>query len=542
MMISLESKTIAILGGGVMQLPALRCAKQMNWTVILVDGNNKAVGRKYADYFEHIDLKAKENIAETLRIYKNERGLDGVFTAGTDFSVSVAWVAEQLALSGIPYRVAVSATDKEKMRRVFKKSHIPSPEFIVLTPKANVEKVLKRLDFPLVVKPVDNMGARGIRKVTSLSELKQAVKTGFSHSRSNKVIVEQYIEGPEFSIDAIVYNGDITICGIADRIICFAPYFIEMGHTMPTEYAEKTVASLVRVFKMGIKALGITCGAAKGDIKLSKNGPVVGEIAARLSGGYMSGWTYPYSSGVDVTKAALLIAVGSDPGSLSVKRHETSAERAFISIPGIIDNITGTEDAAAVQGIMDVFVRTSPGDKVSFPRNNVEKCGNVISKHPDRKKAVSSAEKAVQSIFIRLKPGIKETDQFLFRDSFPSISCFTLKQQKNLDALNSMQEFWASSEKLCAETCAVLNLPLLNHENTRDWHGMTILQALKQVMQRTGVHLTDRISDNKYVFGNIFWKAFLKGGVQAGVYVIDTLLRTNESKGKTLCSKRGDKD
>lgn len=541
-MSSPESKTIAILGGGVMQLPALRSAKQMNWTVILVDGNNKAEGRKYADYFEHIDLKAKETIAGALRKYKNDRGLDGVFTAGTDFSTSVAWVAEQLDLPGIPYRVAVNATDKVKMRQVFKKYHIPGPEFVMLTPELKAEQVLERLSFPLVVKPVDNMGARGVRKVTTLSELKQAVQAGFSHSRSQKVIVEQYMAGPEFSIDAIVYNGEITICGVADRIICFDPYFIEMGHTMPTKYSKAEVASVVRVFKMGINALGIACGAAKGDIKLSKNGPVVGEIAARLSGGYMSGWTYPYSSGVDVTRAALLIAIGSDPGSLSVKNHGTSAERAFISIPGIIDNITGTDDAAAVQGIMDVFVRVTPGEKVSFPRNNVEKCGNVISKHHDREMAVSSAEKATQRIFIRLKPGTEETERFLFRDSFPSISCFTLEDQKNKDALDSMKEFWGSPEKLCAETCAVLKLPFLHHENTRDWHGMTILQALSEVAEWTGVHLADRISDNKFILGNKFWKAFLKGGVQAGVYVIDTLLRGNVSKKALLYSRRGDKD
>jgi len=523
-----------------MQLPALRSAKQMNWTVILIDRDSKASGRKYADYFEQIDLTAKERITETLRSYNKDLGLDGVFTAGTDFSTSVAWVAENLDLPGITYRVAVNSTDKEKMRRVFKKFHVPSPEFITLTPQLKVEQVLKQLCFPLVVKPVDNMGARGVSKVTSLSQLKHAVKIAFAHSRSQRVIVEEYIAGPEFSIDAIVYNGNITICGVADRIICFPPYFIEMGHTMPTKYNAGTVESLVRAFKKGIRALGITCGAAKGDIKLTKTGPVVGEIAARLSGGYMSGWTYPYSSGVDVIKAALLIAVGSDPGPLPLQHHDTSAERAFISIPGIIENISGTEEAAKLQGIMDVFLRIKPGDKVSFPRNNVEKCGNVISKHHDREKAAAMAEQAAQNIFIRLKPGIKETEQFLFENSFPSITCFTLKYKKNLDALNSMETFWSGCQELCAKNCVVLNLPFLPSENAHDWHGMSIVSALNEVMKRTGVHLTDHVSDNKVVLGNIFWKAFLKGGVQAGVYIIDTLLKCNESKKMTMYSKRGD--
>jgi biotin carboxylase len=534
-----ESKIIAILGGGVMQLPTLRSAKQMSWTVILCDGDRKALGRKYADYFECIDLKEKEQITEVLCSYKKKYGLDGVFTAGTDFSTSVAWAAEALHLPGIPYRVALNATDKEKMRTVFKEYNVPSPEFITLTPEIDAESVLEQLTFPLVVKPVDNMGARGVSKVTTCAQLKHALEQGFFYSRSERVIVEQYVAGPEFSVDALVYNGRITICGVADRIICFPPYFIEMGHTMPTGFNAQTVKSLIRVFKKGIRALGITSGAAKGDIILSKTGPVIGEIAARLSGGYMSGWTYPYASGVDVTKAALLIAVGSDPGTLRTQNNETSAERAFISIPGIVDKISGVEAAARINGIMDVFVRKKVGDKVCFPRNNVEKCGNVISKHADRKTAVAVALQAIQTIFIGLRPGVEETEQFLFNHAYPSLSCFTLTHKKNVQALHSMHTLWNASNKLCAENCVILKLPLLHLENTSGWHGMTILTALHAVLKSTGVHLTDHVSDNKVVLGSLFWKAFFKGGVQGGVYIIETLFKAEVRRLVALYKKRG---
>jgi biotin carboxylase len=534
-----ESKTIAILGGGVMQLPALRSAKGMNWTVILCDGNKNAVGRKYADYFECIDLKEKERIAEVLRSYKEKHGLSGVFTAGTDFSTSVAWTAEKLNLPGIPYRVALNATDKEKMRGVFTKHNVPSPAFVTLAAGTDAESVLERLVFPLVVKPVDNMGARGVSKVTTRAQLKHAVEQGMVYSRSGRVIVEQYMEGPEFSLDALIYKGKISICGVADRIIRFPPYFIEMGHTMPTGFDARTVDSLVSVFKKGIRALGIGSGAAKGDIILAKHGPVIGEIAARLSGGYMSGWTYPYASGVDVTKAALMIAVGSDPGTLRALKTDISAERAFISIPGVIDTISGIEEAAEIEGVMDVFVRNEAGDEVCFPRNNVEKCGNVISRHNDCRKAVAAAELAIQSVFIRLKPGVEVTDQFLFHNAYPSISCFRLTHERNRRELLSMRALWDDAKQLCAKNCVILGLTCLQHENTRGWHGLEIHAGLREVSKRTGVHLADFVSDNKVVLGSLFWKAFLKGGVQGGVYLIDTLFSHGVKRLIALYKKRG---
>ena len=93
--------TILILGGGIMQLPALRIAKSKGWKIILADGNKNTDGLKYADIFEHIDIKDKEGMAEMAAKYIKSLRLDGVFTAGTDFSTTVAWVSEKCGLPGI---------------------------------------------------------------------------------------------------------------------------------------------------------------------------------------------------------------------------------------------------------------------------------------------------------------------------------------------------------------------------------------------------------------------------------------------------------
>ena len=103
-----------------MQLPAIRIARGKGWHVIVADGNPEAPGREQANRFEQVDLKDLDGMYQAALFHKEKRGLDGVFTAGTDFSTTVAYVAEKLSLPGIPYEVALTASDKGRMRSCFR--------------------------------------------------------------------------------------------------------------------------------------------------------------------------------------------------------------------------------------------------------------------------------------------------------------------------------------------------------------------------------------------------------------------------------------
>lgn len=421
----MTKKRIIILGAGVMQSPSLRIAREMALSTVVCDGNANAEFLGLADRFEHIDLKDKERILELASaLAKEPEGLAGIMTAGTDFSATVAFVAERLGLPGIPYETALDASDKSRMRGRFAACAVPSPAFVVMTAPPGKDAALP-FGYPVVVKPVDNMGARGCRRADNAEALRDAVKDAVAFSRGGRAIVEEYMEGPEYSVDALVYHGEVTICGLADRHIFYPPYFIEMGHTMSAVLSPKDEKNLLDVFKAGIKALGITDGAAKGDIKLTGKGAMIGEIAARLSGGYMSGWTYPYASGVEPARGALQIAIGEKPSGLAPLKNHTSAERAFISIPGTVRSVYGVREARGKPFVKDVFLRINPGDAVNFPVNNVSKCGNVISAAPDYQDAVNAANSAAREILIDLEYPNAATEEFLASKSgFPPDAYF----------------------------------------------------------------------------------------------------------------------
>ena len=538
-------KNIVILGAGLMQKPAILSAKNLGFRTVVVDADPKAVCVELADKFYNIDLKDKEGILELCKKLKNTpEGLEGVFTAGTDFSASVSYVCENLGLPAHSFEAAVNASVKTQMRSCFEKEGVPSPKFIRAgkedVSEALLEKVLEKMDFPLVVKPVDNMGARGCRMVRSKEEFLPAVKIACECSRTGYSIIEEYMDGPEFSIDALVYNGKFIVTGFAIRHIKYAPYFIEIGHTMPADIPARMHDELISVFALGAKAEGLTCGAAKADIKYTKKGPMIGEIAARLSGGYMSGWTYPYASDLNLTEQGLLIATGNEPSKLlerakpvqytpsvlckslpapyelfEVPCIRTSAERAWMSIPGIveyIENITEFTDKA----VFDVLPRATVniGSKVDFPRNNVEKCGNIIAVSNDRETAIKAAEDAVSNTFITLKPGVKETDDYLAgktqsdEDNFPPDAFGKLTDEQLVELEGTI----SPDSTVASELPGFLNTP--EYQQLTDWNFNTIKDTLCKfdILRKKHPAL-----DKKE-----FFKALMRGGIQGAVYYSDS--------------------
>ncbi len=509
---------IMILGAGMMQLPAYRIAKKNGWTTIGADGNPNAPCAPLADYFLPIDLKDRIQLAEKAGEFKERIGLDGVFTCGTDFSASVAWIAEQTGLPGIPYKTALDCTDKIRMRTVFYENGIPSPLYREISEGMDPLEESTSLSFPLVVKPVDNMGGRGVVTVSEKEDLPEAVKEAIRFSHTGRAIIEEYMDGPEFSLDSLVYKGNHVITGFADRHICFPPCFIEMGHTLPTNLGEDQKNEIVRVFKEAVKALGIENGAAKGDIKLTSKGVMIGEIAARLSGGYMSGWTYPYASNVPLVEKGMLIAMGRDPEDLSEYSSRTSSERAFLSIPGRIKSMENLEEAHDTEGVRDLFLLVEEGDRVQFPVNNVSKCGNVIAVADSREDALRASEEAVGKIRIVLESDDPDTQAFLEQPldtPFPP-SAYTIQNQDWLEH-SGLNEFKPDyNMKYAAHPLPLPDSALLN---LKDWHGIRLDTALDEIAAKRNLSVE---KDGEWtLFARHFWYSMIRGGIQGVLWFLD---------------------
>lgn len=556
-----SNESVLILGAGLMQKPAFVSAKEEGFKVFSVDADSTALCVPLSDEFRKIDLKDREGIFEYAKELKEKENLKGIFTCGTDFSASVAYSSERLGFKGHSFESALNASIKSRMRECFRKQGIPSPDFYSVcgsgenSGEKSEEKAVflaEKLGFPCVVKPADNMGSRGCRLVRNKDEAFFAVKDAFSSSRTKTIVLEKYMDGPEFSIDALIYKGTMTITGFADRHINYSPYFIETGHTIPSLADEKTKTELFSVFALGAKALGLSEGAAKADIKFTEKGAEIGEIAARLSGGYMSGWTFPYSSDFNLTKEALKISAGKIPSELlerrihldfcppeNLKNHKkpfdmfeipslrTSAERAWISIPGKIKSVEKIDDSGNVSDfsgnissrtcspeseVKDVFPRGfKAGCEVDFPRNNVTKCGNSISVSDNYKRAVEASEKSSGSVLVVLEKNSSKTDDFLNGKENPGEKGFPPSAFSCYEKIKEMR----IEGKIKADSSVLENAPSSIKEflslPEKDWNYRTAMEEAE---------LFDRLKkSHAELSADVFWKSLFRGGIQAALYV-----------------------
>ncbi len=378
-------RKIIIIGGGVLQVSLIRTALDMFLEPIVFDMSKDAPGMLLASQRIIMSTKDIEGCVREARKISLHQKISGVITAGTDASRAVAAIASALELPGIRYIDAEACSNKVLMRRRLRSFGIPIPEFYSIWSLKEARDAMDNLTFPIVLKPAENMGARGVIKIEKRQDLNIAFKHSKQYSPTGEMIIEEYMQGKELSVDALAWNSfdgeqNYKITGIADRIIEREPFFIEVGHNMPSQAPKELILEAENVMKQSMIALGIHTGAGKGDLKITNKGVMVGEIAARLSGGFMSSHTYPLHSGVNLLKAAIKISLGEDPSLDLVPRKNIYAiERSILSPPGKITKLDGLEKIKIQDNIEYLYVSRKVGDLMPSTTSNIDKLGHVVA-------------------------------------------------------------------------------------------------------------------------------------------------------------------
>lgn len=400
-------KTIWIVSGGSEAVPGIRCAKKMGLHVVVSDGNPSAPGAALADDFvmaSTYDVHATVEAAK--RYHQERRPIDGVISVAADVPLTVASVAAVLGLPGIPLETAHLASDKLAMKQRFTEKNIPIPWFHAVQSSKHLNELTRQRGFPLVVKPVDSRGARGVLRLTEKNDLEWAYNHARENSPTGRVMVEEYLSGPQISTESLLLPGEAYTPGFSDRnyefLELFSPYIIENGGEQPSRLSQEDQEAVKRCAEAAGRAMGIEAGIAKGDMVLTDNGPKVIEIAARLSGGWFSTDQIPLATGVDLVGAAIRVALGETPSAedLTPRYQHGVAIRYFFPKVGVIKNIHHTEKANGMPGVYKLDFFLGPGETVEPATNHTKRCGYVITSGMNRVEAVERAEAVIRTIDI----------------------------------------------------------------------------------------------------------------------------------------------
>ena len=390
---------ILIIGASILQLPAIIKAREAGYHTIVVDYNPKAIGIAYADEFYHvstIDEVGITSLAEKLRP-------DGIMTLATDLPMrSLAVATSKLGLPGISYDTAVKATDKGMMIKAFEKGHVEHPWFFILKNKDELKRVLSAISYPCVIKPTDNAGNRGVSYAQNEAELLSLYDYSHENSHSGDVIIEEYMEGQEVSVEIIVYQGIVHILAVTDKLTQGKPYFVEIGHSEQSQLGEENVAKIKDLATRAVKAIGIDNSPAHVEIMLTKDGPKMVELGARMGGGCITTHLVPLSTGIDMIKSVMDMAMGKEP-DVTPKFDKGSALRHLVGLEGKIVSIEGLEEARKYPGVTEVTMLKNVGDTVGYFKNGSDRIGYVIAQGKDAANAIKICEEAMKLINVKVE-------------------------------------------------------------------------------------------------------------------------------------------
>lgn len=296
-------KKIMILGASELQLPAIKKAKELGIKSIVIDYDSEAAGKKLADVFYNISTLDYDGI---LSVAQKEK-IDGIMTICSDRPMRiVAKVSEELKLNSISTKTALLATNKVHMRNALKKNNVPIPKYAICSTKSEYDAAIRNIGLPAIVKPSDNSGSRGIVFLNDESDIEEAYIYASKNSMENVVLVEEYMDGDEVSVEVFVTNEGVNIVQITDKITTGAPHFVEMGHTQPSLLPFEIQNEIKKVTTMAVNAIGINGGPAHVELKVTSTGVKIVELGARLGGDFIATNLVFESTGVDLVKENIL--------------------------------------------------------------------------------------------------------------------------------------------------------------------------------------------------------------------------------------------
>jgi biotin carboxylase len=402
-----SGKTILIISGGIEAVDAAKRAKAMGHTVVVSDRDPQAPGFAFADSCLIADVYgATETAAAAERYNRKIRKIDGVICVAADAPITAATVAQRLRLPGLPIHVAELACDKLAMKKCFVSAGVAVPWFAEVRTPQELQRAAIERGSELVIKPVDSRGSRGVQRVALVEDLTAAFMLARSHSPTERVMVEQYLSGPQVSTESIIMGGRCFTPGFSDRnyeyLERYAPFFIENGGDLPSQLPEAIQAKVRDLVARAASAMGISDGTVKGDIVVHDGEPYMIELAARLSGGFFCTREIPLNTGVDFIGAAIRIALGEsvDEADLAPKHFVPVVQRYAFPNPGTVVKVSGAEEASKIPGITDVIVTAREGDIIPPAGDKRPSGAMVLASGVSREAALTAANDALALIRI----------------------------------------------------------------------------------------------------------------------------------------------
>jgi biotin carboxylase len=399
-----ERRRLLVLGAGPGQIGLLQAAHSRGLHVIAVDRDPAAPGFEYADRRAIVSVEDEPAID---RLAAAEQ-VHGVIAPGIDFPVGIAArIAERRNLHHpLAPAVAHVTTSKVRQREQLQHSGVAHTPYRVVASVEEAQDAAADVGLPCVVKPPDRQGQRGLSIVGDQALVPGAFELALGAARGNAVLVERLVAGRELTVNAFSVGGVFFPLTVTDRIVAEAPAFgVALAHVWPSDLPDEVVTRAAELARNAAEALGIRDGPTYTQILVGPDGPVVGELAARLGGGHDAELCLA-ALGVDLNGLAIAAALGDEVGTddlVAIDEVGGACVRFLVAPEGRLDEVTGIADAESEEGIAWARVyREEPGAELGPLRRGSDRAGAILAVGRSRVEALARADRAAGRVRFRL--------------------------------------------------------------------------------------------------------------------------------------------
>lgn len=352
-------KKIMVLGAGRGQVPIINLCKASGFITVVASIPGDYPGIKLADIFCEVDITDKESVLEAAR----KETIDGIIADQIDIAVpTAAYVAEKMGLAGITYDCALKFTNKFLMKNECQKLNIKTSEYYRLITADQAREKCREIGFPVVIKPTDSAGSKGVSLIRNEDELETKFDIALSYSGDNSVIVEKYIQGREYLVEGFASDFTFTNLAISEREYFDIPDLFIPKKTIYGPYMGNiTKERILEINRKLVEGFGLKFGITHSEYLVDeKTGDIyLGEIAARGGGTYISSDILPMATGIDFNKYLLDIVAGKRK-RVNIENIENNVAGyiCFSLPPGYVREIEGIENIKQLPCVYKVILET----------------------------------------------------------------------------------------------------------------------------------------------------------------------------------------
>ena len=366
----------------------------MGLFVVGIDPCADAYCKDDTDAFEVVGGQDFEGTCAVVEKY----GIDAIVTAATDKPlVMMARIAEKYGFPFFSVDTAKWSTDKFLMKERFELGGIPHARGRLIS---RVEEV-DDLSYPVIVKPRDNSGSRGVKLCRNREELKNSIAEALDNSQMDSVLVEEYIEGPEYSIEGLHYDGKSKVIQFTEKKTTEFPYNVELGHLQPADIDENNRQKIREIVAQIGNVLGFINCPSHTELKINNRGVYVIETSPRLGGDYITSTLTPLSTGVNLEDELLLISLG-DSIAPAPQTVQCSGVRFFAFDEGnVIKHVPDANIVKVWPHVVDFSFKMLEGQVVKRITSSLNRYGHLT--------LVADNRQSIEEAFREYEKSIKDS-------------------------------------------------------------------------------------------------------------------------------------